>query len=231
MSEIQLDTADGGISARLRTPAGAGPWPGVVVVHDATGDNADFQQILERITAAGYLTLAPNLYSRTGGIMCVQRVFREQVRGKGRAFDDLQAARDHLQSRPDCTGKVAIVGFCLGGAFALLLAPKGFAASAPFYPPMQFGLEDALRGACPIVASLGSRDITGVGLEGRLRAAAAKDGFELDVKTYPGAGHSFANKLPAQTLVKIVGFGYNEDASEDAFRRVFAFFDTYLRAG
>ncbi|WP_237086222.1 dienelactone hydrolase family protein, partial [Mycobacterium tuberculosis] len=52
-----------------------------------------------------------------------------------------------------------------------------------------------------------------------------------DIKSYPGAGHSFANKLPGQPLVRIAGFGYNEAATEDAWRRVFEFFGQHLRAG
>ena len=51
-----------------------------------------------------------------------------------------------------------------------------------------------------------------------------------DIKAYPDAGHSFANKLPAQPLIRITGFGYNEAAEADAWSRVFAFFGEHLRA-
>lgn len=47
--------------------------------------------------------------------------------------------------------------------------------------------------------------------------------------TYPHAGHGFANKLPGSAITKIVGLGYDADAAGDAWRRVFAFFDTHLR--
>ncbi|MGV0800007.1 dienelactone hydrolase family protein, partial [Mycolicibacterium elephantis] len=58
---------------------------------------------------------------------------------------------------------------------------------------------------------------------------AAKN-IPADIKVYPDAGHSFANKLPGQPLMRITGFGYNEAATEDAWRRVFAFFAEHLRA-
>ena len=51
-----------------------------------------------------------------------------------------------------------------------------------------------------------------------------------DIKSYPGAGHSFANKLPAQPLLRVTGFGYSAEATEDAWSRVFAFFGQHLRA-
>ena len=50
-----------------------------------------------------------------------------------------------------------------------------------------------------------------------------------DVKAYPHAGHGFANKLPAQPLLRIAGFGYNQAATEDAWARVFTFFGEHLQ--
>ena len=67
---------------------------------------------------------------------------------RGRALDDILAARDHLQAMPECSGQVGIAGFCMGGQFALVMSPKGFGASAPFYgTPLPRNLErDAGRG-------------------------------------------------------------------------------------
>ncbi|MDT5344400.1 MAG: carboxymethylenebutenolidase [Mycobacterium sp.] len=56
-----------------------------------------------------------------------------------------------------------------------------------------------------------------------------QNGIINDVKSYPQAGHSFANELPAQPLLRITGFGYNHAATEDAWARVFAFFGEHLR--
>lgn len=89
----------------------------------------------------------------------------------------------------------------------------------------------AVSRACPIVASFGTRDPLGIGAANRLRKVTAAKNIPADIKSYPGAGHSFANKLPGQPLVRIAGFGYNEAATEDAWRRVFEFFGQHLRAG
>jgi carboxymethylenebutenolidase len=120
----------------------------------------------------------------------------------------------------------------MGGQFALVMSPKGFGAAAPFYStPLPRNLDKTLDGACPIVASLGGRDPLGRGAPEKLRKTIADKNITADVKVYPGAGHSFANELPAQGLLRITGFGYNEDATEDAWRRVFAFFGEHLAAG
>jgi len=78
------------------------------------------------------------------------------------------------------------------------------------------------------VASFGRRDPLGIGAPARLRRVVEEKGITADIKVYPDAGHSFANQLPGQPLMRITGFGYNEAATEDAWSRVFAFFGEHL---
>ena len=230
MSSIELDTPAGPIDALVDVPEGQGPWPGVVVVHDAIGYQPDKEAVSARVAAAGYLTITPNLYARGGRARCITKVMRAALTKQGPAIEDILAARDYLRDRPDSTGVVGIAGFCMGGQFALILSPKGFAASAPFYgTPLPKNLEETLSGACPIVASFGARDPIGRGAPAKLNKAVAAQGIAADVKVYPNAGHSFANQLPAQALMRVTGFGYNEAVAEDAWTRVFDFFETHLR--
>lgn len=231
MSTIELDTPAGPIDALVDVPEGQGPWPGVVVVHDAIGYQPDKEAVSARVAAAGYLTVTPNLYARGGRARCITKVMRAALTKQGPAIEDLLAARDYLRDRPDSTGVVGIAGFCMGGQFALILSPKGFGASAPFYgTPLPKNLEETLSGACPIVASFGARDPIGRGAPAKLNKAVQAQGIAADVKVYPNAGHSFANQLPAQALMRVTGFGYNEAVAEDAWSRVFDFFETHLRA-
>lgn len=231
VTSIKIDTADGPIDALLTVPDGAGPWPAVVVVHDAFGYGPDNESISARIAAAGFIAITPNLYSRGGRVRCITRVFRELLTKRGRALDDIMAARSHVLGMPQCSGAVGIAGFCMGGQFALILSPKGFGASAPFYgTPLPRRLEEVLDGACPVVASFGQRDPIGAGAADKLRKVVDDKGISADIKTYPRAGHSFANQLPGQPLLRITGFGYDEDVANDAWRRVFAFFTEHLSA-
>jgi len=231
MTTIEIDTPAGPIDALLGTPPGEGPWPGVVVVHDAVGYGPDNESISRRIAQAGYVALTPNMYARGGRARCITRVMRELLTQRGRALDDVLAARDHLLGMPQCAGQVGIAGFCMGGQFALILSPQGFGAAAPFYgTPLPRHLSETLDGDCPIVASFGARDPLGRSAGDRLRKITTTKKITADIKTYPGAGHSFANKLPAQPLIRIAGFGYDEAATEDAWRRVFAFFGEHLQS-
>lgn len=232
-----IATKDGPIDGYLAAPqvevSGAGPWPGVVVVHDITGVSDDIRAIADRFATAGYLAVAPNLFARGGFVRCVRGVFRELVAGSGRTHDDLDAARQHLAGRSDCTGRVGVVGFCMGGGFALLAASRAFDASAPYYGELPADLS-VLDGACPVVASFGRRDPAPSmkGAAGRLTHALRELAVPHDVKEYPDAGHAFANRFapgPLNALLRVPGVAYHHESSEDAWRRVLAFFATHLR--
>jgi carboxymethylenebutenolidase len=233
---ITIPSRNGEIEGYLALPqievSGPTPWPGVVVVHDLTGLSDDIRAITDRFATAGYVATAPNLYSRGGFPRCVRSMFGDLVAGRGRVFDDLDAARQLIANRHDCSGRVGVVGFCVGGGFALLAATRAFDASAPYYGDLPADLS-VLEGACPIVASYGGRDPmpTLRGAAGKLRAALREHGVPHDVKEYPAAGHSFANRVvpgPLNLLLRVPGIAYHHESSEDAWQRVLAFFAEHL---
>ncbi len=231
MPDIEYDCPAGPLPAYLSVPSGGGPWPGVVVVHDALGLSADARRITDRFASNGYLALAPALYRRGVRPLCVVRTMRSLQEGHGPAVDDLIAARDRLAADDRCTGKVGIVGFCMGGGFCLLLAPRGvFDAAAPNYGVWPKDV-DALRRSCPMVASYGATDRMLPGAAAKLETLLTDAGVPHDVKEYPNVGHSFMNEFPApiQLVERIAGLAYSEPEAEDAWRRILAFFQTYLK--
>ncbi|WP_245817069.1 dienelactone hydrolase family protein [Geodermatophilus saharensis] len=220
------------LSAHLAVPpVGEGPWPGVVVVHEAFGLTDDVRDHADRLAAAGYLAVAPDLFSAGGARRCLRSTFRALNRGEGPAFGDLEAARRFLADRDDCTGRVGVLGFCLGGGFALVGATRGFDVSAPNYGFLPRDAERVLAGACPVVASYGRRDPALRGAADRLDRVLTDLGVEHDVHEYPDAGHSFLNRHPGPitALEKVLGGGHHRPSAEDAWGRILRFLDRHLR--
>jgi len=221
------------LRAYLARPRGQGPWPGVVVIHEVMGLNDDIREQADRLATAGYLAFAPDLYSGRG-IRCVVATMSASRSGKGPAYEDIDAARRWLASRDDCTGQIGIIGFCMGGGFALLSAPRyEFAAASVNYGEVPDDAVERLRGACPIVGSYGGRDLTLRGRAQRLERALTELSVPHDVKEYPDAGHSFMNRINAGpvlgTAVSMARFNYHHPSAEDAWRRILDFFEVYLR--
>src|SRR3954471_23520925 len=212
-------------------PVGEGPWPGVVVIHEVFGVNDDIREHTLRIAAAGYVAVAPDLYRGRGALRCVLGAFRTLQAGRGTQFDDIEAVRSALAERDDCTGRVGIIGFCMGGGFALLSAARGFDVSAPNYARLPKDM-DVLRGSCPIVASYGGRDRGLRGASSELSTALDRLGVENDVVEYPDAGHSFLSRHPVgplgPVLMRVPGIHYDQPSAEDAWGRIFRFFARHL---
>lgn len=219
------------LSAVLGVPEGEGPFVPLVVVHEVFGIDDAMRDHLERLTRMGYLVLMPNLFSRGGARRCLVATFRALRSGTGAAFDDIEAARTLLLARDDTTKQVGVIGFCMGGGFALLLAGQGdFGAASVNYGMLPADLDDTLDGACPIVGTFGGRDRTLRGAAEKLESALVARGIEHDVVEYPEAGHAFLNAHPAGSAVTrvmmkpMMGSGHRPVEAEDAWQRIDTFF-------
>lgn len=241
MPEIDLSefTRDGDGSPHLRAyvarPEGKGPWPGVVVAHESYGVDDQMRLHADRLARAGYLTVLPDLYSEGGFWRCVRGVMSALNAGHGRAFTDLLAGREWLRAQDDCTGRVGVIGFCLGGGFAIAAAPD-FDASAPNYGFLPKDLQAVVARSCPMVASYGGKDFALRGLADKLGRALDDAEVPNDVREYPGAGHSFLNEAPngpkpLRVVMRALGVGPHPESAADAWRRIEAFFGEHLGEG
>lgn len=237
MGEMVMIGDAGDLPAYLAVPSTPGPWPGVVVLHEIFGLDDAIRAHADRMAAMGYLALAPDLMAWGSRMQCIVAAFRSLRTGTGRAFDDIARSRQWLLDDPRCAGDVGVIGFCLGGGFALAILGEGYAVAAPNYGQLPRDLE-RLEGACPVVASYGGRDMSLPRAAKKLKTELDARGIPNDVKEYAQAGHSFHNPSPAnlgwwtvpvsRLLMRV---GSDPVAAQDSWARIEEFFGQYLPTG
>jgi carboxymethylenebutenolidase len=210
-------------TAYLALPDGAGPHPGVVVVHEAFGLNDNIRDICRRFAEEGYAALGVDLFEGRNRAVCMARMFAGGMTGNLDYYGvpALKAALGRLADHPGVdAGRLGAVGFCLGGSIILTWActDSRLTAIAPFYGVAPRPRE-AIRRLCPVVGSWPGKDITTRAarvLEPELTAA----DIPHDLKIYPGAWHSFFND---QLRV------HDPATAADSWQRVLAFFAEHVR--
>jgi carboxymethylenebutenolidase len=205
-----------GYLARPSSPHPAGALsrlPGMIVIHEAGGLGEHIRDVTNRIANLGYVALAPDLYTREGGPppagdleALFERLFSMPDE---RVLGDLEGAAEQLAARPDQSGRIGCIGFCMGGRYTLLYActrqrlnaavdcwggfvdtatPDERATATRPIPP----LELAEQLGCPLLAAVGAEDHNPSPEVGeRLRARAARSTQPVRVDVYEGAGHAF----------------------------------------
>ena len=232
MPNVLIQTQRGQMPCYLAVPPNLEPVPGVVVLHDVGGMSQDHRNQADWLAESGFLTLAVDLYYLGGLLRCIRSIIRDLTARSGPTYQDVEACRRWLTVQPGCTGKVGVIGFCMGGGFALLLVPgHGFSAASINYggklPP---DVDDFLKTACPIVGSYGAKSHWEKGVALQLEQALQRALVAHDVKEYPDAGHSFMNNKEQFwfKMLRFTGIGYNDVAASDARRRISTFFHTHL---
>ncbi len=239
MQTISEDQVLDGRTVLVVKPEGEGPWPGVVMLHEIFGLDEVMRRLAARVAAMGYLVLAPDLLGQGPWLRCVRSAFTAFSAREGKPFELIEACRQQLLVRPDCTGKVGAIGFCFGGGFALLLAADGYQAVSVNYGMIPDDIDAIAAKAGPIVASYGGRDRMARDVP-KLETALAAHEVPHDVKVYPPAGHCFLNDAPVGPLPMRVltrplklasGVGPEPGSAEDAWGRIESFFAVHLRTG
>ncbi|GAC1513758.1 MAG: dienelactone hydrolase family protein [Candidatus Dormibacteraceae bacterium] len=224
MQTLEIDRTELKGGGYLATPDGAGPHPGLIVIHEAFGLNDNIKDITRRFADAGYVALAVDLFTDRNRAVCMTRYMAGLLLGSVNAYgiNDLKTALTFLAKKRDVDAqRMGAVGFCMGGGFAVSWActDSRLKVIAPFYSTNPRPSE-ILRRLCPVVGSYPEKDFTA--RAGRaLDKALEQHGIARDIKIYPGAGHSFFNEH---------GRAYDKAAAEDSWSRVLNFFAEQIGA-
>lgn len=215
----------GTVKAYVAKPAkAAGTLPAVLVVHENRGLNPHIEDIARRLAVDGYLAFAPDALTPLGGYPGdedqARALFAQLDQSKTR--QDFIAAAGVLKARPDCTGRIGVVGFCYGGGVAHMLATQlpDLAAAVPFYgnhPPA----EDAAKVKAPLLIHFAGVDERINAAWPAYEAALKAAGVRYTAHEYPATQHGFNNDTTPR---------FDANAAQLAWERTLAFFAQNLKA-
>jgi carboxymethylenebutenolidase len=211
----------GSISGHLARPKGSGPWPGLIVIQEWWGLDAQTKSIADRFASVGYLVFAPDLFhgelAKLGDNEKATELVQKYAPG---ASAELQQAFDALKSHPDCTGKIGSVGFCFGGRMSLSLSlGRPVDAVCTFYGGGMQILFDQLRThlKAPVLGLFGDKDQSiPAGTVQQFDELLDDTGVEHEIIVYPNSGHAFFRDSDPGA--------YKPEAAKDAWERVTKFF-------
>jgi carboxymethylenebutenolidase len=207
-------------------PSGSGP--GVVVLQEWWGLNAQIKEVCDRFAAEGFVALAPDIYrgvetkepDEAGKLMMALNI--EQ------AAKDMAGAVDFLVAHDAVTSaKVGVTGYCMGGGLALWLAtikPDEIAAVAPYYGLIAWpgAQPDYSRLQAPVQGHYAENDdFAGPAAVAALEAELSALGKRYEFFLYPGTEHAFTNHHRPEV--------YSEEHSDVAWARTLEFFRQYVR--
>ena len=233
MPDILIDAADPGrFSAYLAEPAGTGPAPGMLVIQEIFGVNANVRAIADDYAARGYIALAPDLFWRQQpGVQLdstTQAGWDEAMKfyqgfSETKGAEDLIASLAWLRTHKRLNGKAGAVGYCLGGKLAYLMATRSDSDATVGYYGV--GIEGSLgeAGAItkPLILHVAEKDgFCPPEAQAKIRAGLASI-THVTVYSYPGVDHAFARKG---------GDHYDAAAATLADGRTAQFFEQNLKA-
>ena len=217
----------GGNSGKMRgylvQPAGTGPFPAVLVVHENRGLNPHIEDVARRAAVEGFLALAPDGLAPVGGYPGNdddgKALQRSLDRGKLRT--DLLNSAKYLKAHPLSNGKLGATGFCYGGGVVNFLAVAMGAdlnAGVPFYGSAPKA-EDVGKIRAPLLIHYAEDDPRINGMRADYEAALKANNKSFEMHSYPGTRHGFHNNSTPR---------YNEAAAKLAWERTVAFFKKHL---
>jgi carboxymethylenebutenolidase len=207
----------------VRPASTKGKLPGVLVIHENRGLNPYIEDVARRLGTASYLAFAPDGLTSVGGYPGDDEKGAELFAkvDENKMFEDFVASVDWLKSRPECAGKIGVVGFCFGGTVANKLAVRlpDLAAAVPFYG-RQPSAGDAAKIKAPLLLHYASLDTRITGGWPTYEEALKANHVTYTAYVYEGVNHGFHNDTTPR---------YDEAAAKLAWQRTLDFFDKYLR--
>ena len=226
-SMVEYNTSDRALSGFLCRPKGTEPLPALLLIQEWWGLNDHIKEVAQRLAKEHYVVFAPDLYSRLGNVVtqnAAEAAKLSEAIPTDQLLSDLLGAVRYLKGLPHVNErKVGVIGFCVGGSYALSLAcrTEEIRCAVPFYGevPPDAELEKL---SAPLLYFYGEEDgwIQKEEVQ-RLKSTLKRCKKVAEIKTYPGTPHAFFNDTRREV--------YNPEAARDAWKRSLQFLKKYLK--
>lgn len=206
------------VRAYLARPAGAGPHPTVIMIHEFWGFNTEMRDKADLLARSGYVVVAPDMFRGSSTSWIPRAIYQTLTTPQERRNTDLDAVYAWLEQQPEVDpGRVAVMGFCFGGATSLRysLWNTKLAATAVFYgsPISDANQLKSLPG--PLLGVFGGADSSIPLAEvGAFESALVTAGIPSTITIYPDQPHAFitdvaaieAGGAPGAAWAQLLGF-------------------------
>jgi carboxymethylenebutenolidase len=237
-ARVDVPVKGGAYPAFRALPRGAGPQPGLIVIHDLRGPGDPIHDVARRLARAGYAALGVDLFSRSEEIpdpSDLEALEQRRVRlSDDDAVDDLMAAERYLHGLPQVGARgVGALGFGMGGLYAYLLGCQDemVRAVVDFCGDIVYGrttpekpispIERAPNLRCPLLGIFGEDDAEiPVDQVRRFEKRLRRERKDFEIHVYPGCGHGFFDETRES---------YQAEAASDAWEKTLAFLTRHLR--
>lgn len=217
----------GGNSGRMRgylvKPAGEGPFPAVVIIHENRGLNPHIEDVARRAAIEGFLAFAPDGLFPIGGYPGNDedgKVMQKSL-DRGKLFIDLMNGAEFVKAHPLSNGKLGATGFCYGGGVTNALAVEmgsDLQAGVPFYGAAAKS-EEVVNIQAPLLIQYAENDQRINAMKDEYESALKAAGKSFEMRFYPGTRHGFHNNSTPR---------FNEVQAKIAWERTIAHFKKHL---
>ena len=222
---VSYKSGDETVRGQIYTPAGKGPFPAIIVIHEWWGLNDWIKEEASKLSDQGYVTLAIDLYR--GKVAATSDEAHEIMRGvpEDRAKRDLHAAFEFLLSQPNVKKeRIGAIGWCMGGGYSLdvALQEPTLAADVINYGHLATDPDALKKINAPILGLFGGQDhgITPDDVH-KFEVSMKQLNKKIDLKIYDDAGHAFENPNNKD--------GYRPADAADAWKRTVSFLAENLK--
>ena len=218
----------GKVGGYLSHPKDGKSLGGVIVIHENRGLIDHIKDVARRFAKDGFVVLAPDLLSRSGGTD-QYKTPEEQIQAIGKlgqegVVEDLLSAVEYLKKQGVVNGRIGVVGYCWGGKQSLNFATKckDLNAAVVYYGANPNPIDLVQNIPCPLLGNYGSEDPNIIPGVEPLKEALQKYGKKFDIKVFQGAKHAFNNNTNPDR--------YHPEAAKEAWARTKDFFAKNLAA-